>query len=300
MTRRRALSVLLPAVVVAAGGFWYRVHQTRAFFELHALLSRFPADEATVVRVDVSLLRAAGLFSEGGAAPEAEYKQFLDGSGFNYKHDLDSVVGSFSDKGSFFIARGRFDWARLREYAVKQGGSCYQDLCRMQGSTADRHISFLPLRDDALGLAVSTNDLAAAMLARPGPAVSAVLPRDPVWVSLPGSVLRGSNSLPGGLRYLLSALQSTERVLLTAGPVPAGIEARFETTCRTPDEAKVLASQLRIATSTLKDGVARDRQIQNDELAVALSSGNFDQTGRKVIGRWPLKKSLFGLLTQGI
>ena len=305
MILRKVLPLALLAVALTtASGVWYRVHQTRAFFDQHALLSRFPAEEAAVVSVDVSLLRQAGLLGSSSALPpEAEYKQFLEGTGFDYKRDLDTLVASFSDKGNFFIARGRFNWSRLREYAARQGGSCYQELCRLQGSTPDRHISFMPLRNDALALAVSTNDLAVTQLTRPGQPITATLPAEPVWLSLPGSELRKPNALPGGLRYVLSALQTADRILFTVGlgnPASAGIEARLETTCRTADDAKVLASQLRIATSTLKQALAHDPQAQADELAALLTAGNFDQTDRKVFGKWPVKSNLLALLTQGL
>ena len=168
---------LLAVALATAGGVWYQMHRTSAFFDTRALLSRFPAEQATVVSANVSLLRKAGFLEVSQAPPEAEYKQFLDGTGFDYKRDLDSVVASFSSQGTFFIARGRFNWVRLRDYAVRQGGSCYQDLCRMQGSTPERHISFLPLRHDALALAVSTNDLAATRLAQQGQPVTATTGR---------------------------------------------------------------------------------------------------------------------------
>ncbi len=295
---------LLAVALAAAGGIWYQMHRTSVFFDTRALLSRFPAEQATVVSANFLLLRQAGFLEASQAPPEAEYKQFLDGTGFDYKRDLDSVVASFSSQGTFFIARGRFNWARLRDYAVRQGGSCYQDLCRIQGSTPDRHISFLPLRDDALALAVSTNDLAATRLAQPGQPVTTALPTEPVWISIPGSEMRKPNALPGGLRYMLSALQNTDRIIITAGPAAAGIEARLEarleTTCRTPDDAKVLASELRIATSTLKQAIAQDPQLHGDELAAMLSAGSFDNADRKVLGRWPLGKNLLAMLTAGI
>jgi hypothetical protein len=300
-SRRRILLASVAAVVCLAGGsVWYRFHQTNAFFEPHILLSRFPPEEATVLSIDFSLLRHAGLLTDSKVPLESEYKQFLDGTGFDYKRDLDSVFASFSDSGNFFIARGRFDWDRLRAYVNRQGGSCYKDLCRVQGSTPERHISFLPLRKDAIALAVSSNDLAATRLSNTGQRVSAALPTAPVWLSIPGSELRKQVSAPSGIRVMLSALQNAERVVVTVGPSINGIEANLDTTCKTPDDAKVLASQLRITTATLKEAVARDRQAQNDELAMLLTAGHFDQKDRKVTGTWPVKKSLLDALTQGI
>src|SRR5580704_4667831 len=203
----------------------YRIHATRAFFNPPALLSRFPAEDALVMSADFSALRRAGLLAASKSPLEPEYKQFLEGTGFDYKRDLDSVVASFSRSGTFFIARGRFDWKKLRAYAAREGGSCYQDLCRIQGSTPERHISFLPLRDDALALAVSTNDLAATRLTNAAEPVTTPLPSSPVWLSVPGEELRRPDALPPGLHLMLSALTSTERVVITLGPTGKGIEA---------------------------------------------------------------------------
>jgi hypothetical protein len=284
-----------------AGGFvWFRIHRTNAFFEPHALLGRFPAEEASVLSVDFKSLRQAGLLTGSKSPLEADYKQFLDGTGFDYRRDLDLVVASFSAHGNYFIARGHFNWAKMRDYVAKQGGSCYQQLCRVQGSTPDRHISFLPLRDDAIALAVSTNDLAATAMTNAGQPIAAELPSAPVWLSIPGAELRRPNTLPGGLHLMLSALQNTDRITVTLGTAPTGMQARLETVCKTAVDAGVLASQLRITTASLKEALARDKDAQNDELAAALISGSFDQNDRKVVGTWPVRKSLLESLTSGI
>ena len=49
----------------------------------------------------------------------------------------------------------------------------------MQGSTPERRISFLPLRDDIMALAVSTDDLAATRLTKTGAPVNTPLPQRP-------------------------------------------------------------------------------------------------------------------------
>ncbi len=310
MIFRKPSPVVLLAGLIAlafggAGGLaWFNVHQANSFFEPHALLARFPAEESAVLSIDFNLLRRAGILTASKAPLEADYKQFLDGTGFDYRRDLDSLVASFSSKGNFFIARGRFNWKKLRDYAAKQGGSCYQQLCRVQGSTPDRHISFLPLRDDAIAIAVSTNDLAVTALTNRGQPVTTVLPSAPVWMVIPGAELRRPNTLPPDFRLMLSALQSADRITLTIAPVSAdpdgGIEARLETICRTPGDAGVLTSQLRTTTATLKEAVARDKEAQKDELAAMLTAGRFDQSDRRVTGTWPIRKSLLDSLTAGI
>ncbi len=298
--RFAAAAIVFAAVVLAGAGVWFRVHETRAFFAPAALLSRFPVEDALVLSADFKTLRRAGLLAESKTPLEAEYRQFLEGTGFDYKRDLDSLVASFSRSGTFFIARGRFNWKKLRDYTARQGGSCYQDLCRIQGSTPERHISFLPLRGDAIALAGSADDLAATRLTKTGAAVTAPLPQAPVWLSVPGVELRRADALPPGLHLMLSALTAADRVVITLGPSAQGIEAALEATCRTPDDAKILASQLSSTTGILKEALAQDKNASGGELAAMLTGGRFDRTDRTVTGRWPVRRSLLDALTEGL
>jgi hypothetical protein len=293
-------AVLLTGLLLAGGVVGYKIHSRRAFFDRRVLLSRFPAEDALALNIDFTALRAAHLLPDSKAELEPEYKQFLDGTGFDYKRDLDSVVASFSGSGKFFIARGRFNWVKLRDYAVRQGGSCYQDLCRIQGSRPERHISFLPLRDDAIALAVSTDDLAAARLTKTGQPVTAPIPAAPVWISVPGAELRHQDSLPPGMHLMLSALTSADRIVITLGPGPKGIEAHLEATCRTQDDARILAGRLRTTTILLKEALTRDKKAADDEVGTLLTAGSFEQTDRHVNGTWPIRKTLLDALTGGI
>ena len=168
----------------------------------------------------------------------------------------------------------------------------------MQGSTPERHISFLPLRGDAIALAVSTNDLAAARLVTAGQPVTGSIPAGPVWLSVPGSVLRQRNAVPAGLRGMFTALLNTDRVVVTIQPSGGGLEARMEASCKSAADAAVLASQLRLATSALRDALAAEKQ--DDELAAMMKSGTFDENGSRVVGRWPVRKTLLDSLTAGI
>lgn len=292
-------------MLLAGGAVWFRIDSTRAFFDPHALLSRFPAEDALAVGIDVAALRRSGLLGASTMRLEPEYKEFLDGTGFDYRRDLDSVTASFAHSGNYFIARGRFNWAKLREYVAHSGGSCYRDLCRVQGSRPERRISFVPLResllgDDAIALAVSTNDLAATLLMKTGQPITTAIPSAPVWISVPGSELGRQSSLPEGMRLMLSSLRAANRVLITLGPGAHGIEAHMEATCRTQDDARALASQLRATTSMLKQALTHESNPASDEVANLLVAGSFDHADRRVTGTWPVKKSLLDALTSGI
>jgi hypothetical protein len=306
--RRIAFAAVLAGLSAFAVIAGFRIQSNRSFFEPRHLLSRFPAEDALALSIDVDSLRRAGLL-ESKAGTEPDYRQFVDGTGFDYRRDLDSVSASFSQSGSYFIARGRFHWDKLREYTIRQGGSCYGDLCRVAGSRPERHISFLPLRDDAIALAVSTDDLAATRLTKTGPAITAAVPSSPVWISVPGAALRRQNSLPPGMHLMLSALTGADRIVVTFGPVnksneAKAIEARMEATCRTADDAKNLVSRLRSVTTVLKEAAARlpekDKPPAEDEITALLTAGSFDQKDRRVNGKWPVRRTLLDALTAGI
>jgi hypothetical protein len=292
--------IAFSAIVLAGAAIaLMQLRSSRAFFDERNLLSRFPAEEALAMSIDVSSLRKAGLLKPSGISVEPDYKQFVSGTGFDYRRDLDSLVASFSRSGTYFIARGHFDWARLREYAARQGGSCYQDLCRVQGSKPERHISFLPLRKDAIALAVSSNDLAATILTKAGQRVTADLPIAPAWISVPGSELRKQDALPPEMHLMLSALSTADRVIITFGPSGSGIEAQLQATCRTTTDAGVLASQLRSTTSMLKEALVRSKAAK-DDITAFLTAGIFDQADKRVTGHWPVSPGLIDALTSGI
>jgi hypothetical protein len=290
-----AIAALLAGLLLASGIAGFKIHSTRAFFDQRALLSRFPAENALALSIDVAVLRRTGLLDESKTSLEADYKQFVEGTGFDYKRDLDSVVASFSHSGNYFIARGRFNWAKLRDYAVREGGSCYQDLCRVQGSRPERHISFLPLRNDALALAVSTDDLAATRLTKAAQPVTTAIPAAPAWISVPGAELRRADLSP-----LLSPLMSADRIVITLEPAGQAIEAHMEATCRTPEDARILAGQLRSTTAILKQRLALYKTTADDYVETMLTAGSFNQTDRRVTGRWPVGKGLLDALTAGI
>ena len=297
---RRVTQAIIGAAILLAGVFLFlKVREGRTFFEPAVLLSRFPVEEAAVLSADAATLRKAGFLAAPATAPEPEYHQFVLDTGFDYRRDLELVAASFSASGTYIIARGHFDWVKLEAYARRQGGNCYQRLCRMQGSKPDRRISFLPLRDDTIALAVSTDDLAAAKLENPGPKLTAKLPTEPVWLSVPGTFLRNRDALPASLRVTLSGVINADRLVFTISQVGQGIELRMQATCRSLDDARILQSQLRSNTTLLKEAIAKGPAAA-DDLTRTLAAGNFDQTEKLVAGKWPLSRALLDSLTSGI
>jgi len=151
-----------------------------------------------------------------------------------------------------------------------------------------------------MALAVSTDDLAANRLTKQGSAIKAEIPAAPVWVLVPGAALHDASAFPPGLRLMLSALTNADRLVVTVGLSGTVLAATMDATCRTKDDAHLLASQLRVVTANLKEAVANDPAAQSDELVKVLAGGTFDDAGMRVSGEWPLSKALIAGLTSGI
>ncbi len=260
------------------------------------LLRRLPTQDATVLGLDVRALRNSGLLkllAAAKAVEEPEYQAFVGNSGFDYQRDLDSALVAFAPSGTFFVVRGRFDWKKLEGYAQTNGGSCYDRLCRMPGSTPERRISFLPLNTDLMALAVSSDDLAASRLTKPGPQRELDIPSQPVWLSIPGSSLQSPGAVPGAAKVFARALIGVDRVTLTIGPHDENYEARLEAVCRTAEDAKSTSAQLTNLTGMLS-GLTKSKAP--DDLPALLAAGSFSHLDRKVFGYWPIRKTLIASL----
>ncbi len=162
---RRAVLVSGVALVVAVGAlyFWWG----RDLASRESALERLPVEDAAVLSVDFAALRRGGmldLLAGPVVEEEPEYKGFVAKTGFDYRKDLDHAFVSFHSAGTYFLARGRFDWGRLQAYAKEQGGGCFDDVCRMTGSLPSRRISYFLLRSDLLAMAVSPDESAATRM----------------------------------------------------------------------------------------------------------------------------------------
>ncbi|HVX66258.1 MAG TPA: hypothetical protein VHA11_06645 [Bryobacteraceae bacterium] len=291
------LAVLCAAVI---GGVAYlragRVTQA-------SLLSRLPADNALILAVDFRALRrdgVLGLFSASRMMQEPEYRAFVDGTGFDYLNDLDSALVSFHPSGTYLLLRGRFDWKNLREYVLQKGGTCYNTLCKVGGSTPQRHISFYPLQPGVMALAVSEDDAAATKMQLRGQANKFSIPDDPVWALIPVSGLKDSSSAPPGTRAFARALGAAESVLFAAGPDAGQMTLRMDAACRTPAAARALAAELRETTARLRELITREHQTPNAaDLSGVLAAGAFEPSDTHVLGRWPLGRDFLENLAGG-
>jgi hypothetical protein len=240
-----------------------------------------------------------GIFGASRMMQEPEYRAFVDGTGFDYLNDLDTALISFHSSGTYLLLRGRFDWKSLKDYVVRQGGSCYNSLCKVGGSTPKRKISFFPLQPGIMALAVSEDESAAINLQAAGPARDFVIPEDPVWALIPISSLKDSATAPG-TRAFARTLGAADNVLFAAAPEGRQITLRMDATCRTFGAARAMETELRTTTARLRELITREHQTPNAaDLSGVLASGAFESSGTHVTGRWPLPHAFLESLAGG-
>jgi len=280
----------LVAIALIFGRVWYR---SRAVSPA-ALMARLPAANSLVLWVDFQQLRRAGilqLLDKSKTSEDPDYVTFVQRTNFNYRVDLDLAVASFAPTGKFLLLTGRFDWKALRAYAASEGGRCEGDLCRMQGSTPDRRISFFPLHSHVMALAVSPDDSAALRLNATGSPTQPTPPDAPIWLSLPNSMLRSGENLPGGTRAFARSVGQAETVTLAFIPEDHRLAARLNVLCRNEVDAADVALQLQRVTSLLREMIARENQKPNPaDLSGVLTAGSFRPEGRRVLGYWPIER----------
>lgn len=296
-----ALVVVLCACLIA-GIVWLR---SRTAATAQALVSYLPnRDTSVTLFIDFTALRQSGLlaaFSGSKVTEEPEYKAFVLETAFDYAQDLDLAVVSFQPQAVLFLLRGRFDWPRLRAYAKRQNGNCHNTFCRLPGSTPERNISFFPLSNDVMAMAVSGDGSAAGnLMTRIQASGEPPLPRHPVWLSIPGSYLRSTEKFPAGTRLFAKAMEKADRVVLSLVSNNGGVEALLEAGCRTAGDASSVAGELQALTGVLREMIAKEKQTPNPkDLSGVLTAGAFRVERLRVLGRWPLPRPFLETLAGG-
>lgn len=238
-----------------------------------SLMEALPPGDGPVLYIDFAALRRSGVLDEIAGSPaieEADYRNFVDATGFDYRRDLDGVAATFLAQGNFFVARGRFAFDRLARYAQVSGGRCIKDVCSLVGSSRERQISFQLLDSRTLAVGVSASDPFAVISVKRGNrqarAVDGV-----AWLLIPRSSLHPRPGLPGILNLNLAAMAPAIEATLRLGASKEGPALMLEADCE--DEAAAV----------------RIRQ--------GLRGGDFQTVGKRVRGRWPLPVDWWKSLT---
>ncbi len=291
---RRSIVFLLLACALSGGAGWYWSRARRAAPPSN-LVAYLPTANASVIYIDVDALRRSGILAMlagSKTAEDADYRQFLDETKFDYRQDLDAIAAALKDGRIYFALRGRFHWKDLSGYAVRQNGSCHNDFCVVPGSQPNRRISFYPLRPDVMAMAIGPDDFGAYQIANQTAKAPLAAPKDPMWAIIPGVALQTMGSLPAAAKAYVPALQSAEQIIFTIGADQARqLQFGVHVTCKDATAASVLLTQLEAITKELRDVLARQRQKPDPaDLGAVLVAGSFYRDERQVYGLWPIPK----------
>lgn len=296
---RVALAVAV--VCAAAVGLFYWLRNPT--YDAGRLLAMLPAERATLVYIDSGSLRKSGLLdllAGSKAAEEADYRKFVEQTGFDYRTDLDAVAAAFVDGRAYTTLRGRFQWAKLAAYAESQGGQCRDAVCGMPGSSPERNISYYQVASNVLALAVSPDARGVTNIGPNGRKVDVPAAADPVWISVPAAVFNKLDAFPDGTRAFLSPLARAEKITFAAGPRGERLQLRAEVVCANAEAAAELAKQLTGVTGLLKDMIGRAHMTPNPrDLSGVLVSGKFEQRAVTVTGTWPIERGFVEALASG-
>jgi hypothetical protein len=120
---------------------------------LEEQVSHLPGGDGIFVIADGAVVRK---IAGDAGNEEAEYKEFVAKTGFDYRRDLDRLVAVIGEPNSYYVVTGRFDWAKISAYA----GSCVKGVCSMPASQEGKWISLMQLGQGAVAIAVSPKQLA--------------------------------------------------------------------------------------------------------------------------------------------
>lgn len=259
-----------------------------------AMLRRLPVKDSLVVAIDFAALRKLGILQmlDGSKmSHDAEYEKFVEETQFNYTQDLDYVLASFGPTGKYILARGRFDWRALHQYALSQGGRCYNALCRMAGSTPEKHISYFPAQTNLLALAVSQEDDAALRM-QEDVASDIPAPDAALWIYLPPAILKSPEQLPEGTVLFAKSVDQAKSVTLGFAPEGDHIAAKLNVLCKNDNDALLTTAELTKVTEVLKSVIVHGGQRPNPgDWSGVLSSGSFRNQGSRVFGYWPIQRA---------
>jgi hypothetical protein len=261
-----------------------------------------PPAGAPVFYFDAAALRRAGLLRllfGAKSSEEADYRAFVEATGFDYREDLDSLLAAFGDENTYILATGRFDWTRLARYARLAGGHCQGASCSLKStSRTDRFISFSKLRTGVVAIAVSRNSVEVQKFYEKAGRVWDA-PSEPVWLWLPANRVKASAGLPPGASAYLSALEGSRSASLALGGSIIDFEVRLR--AEGPSEAFALAAaeKLTQTTETVVKLLARENQTPDpNDLSGVLAAGKFQAQGTSVRGTWPVPRAFVNSLLE--
>ncbi len=142
---------LMAVSILALGGFYFWTQQRG--MSLAEQVSHLPSSDGIFVIADGAVVKK--IAGEAGGE-EAEYREFVEKTGFDYRRDLERLVAVIGEPHSYYVVKGKFDWAKISSYV----GSCVKGVCSMPASQPGKWISLMQLSSGTVAIAVSPKQLA--------------------------------------------------------------------------------------------------------------------------------------------
>ena len=142
----------LPALILILMGALYFWTRQRGM-SVAEQVAHLPSGDGIFVIADGNVVKK---LAGDGNGEEAEYRDFVQKTGFDYRRDLDRLVAVIGEPHSYFVVSGRFDWPKIAAYS----GNCVKGVCSMPASQPGKWISLMALGTGAVAIAVSPNQLA--------------------------------------------------------------------------------------------------------------------------------------------
>jgi hypothetical protein len=301
---KTALGFLGLAVAVAAVLFGINFYRHRFVRSNADLVRLLPPGDLTTFFLDFDVLRRTGtlnLLADVKPAGEKQYEEFVSQTQFHYLSDIDALAGASDGDQLFFTIRGRFDWNKLKQYALGHGGVCLRDYCTAPTSKAGHWANFLSIQSDVIGLAISPNGTAADLLRPPGRRIqqqaSDHLRDKAIWFKPSQKLIKTPADVPLAVRIFAISLQSAESVVLSVGAGSGGIAVQLNAGFPNEATAEAARNQMEIQTKMLKLQLEREQQQTSPaDLSGLLTSGTFHVVHEQVIGIWPVRQELLRAL----
>jgi hypothetical protein len=308
--RRWWLLLIVPGVAILVWAAWLQLNLSTPA----RLFGHLPADQALHLYLDARNARSSAAIRAlfGAERREAqEYRQFIEGTGFNYLTDLDAAALSMSEDRIYVVAQGRFDEARIRSYLNQQGAGCDGPLrsrpCAIAASQPGRILSFQLLDDDLLAMANAAEpDAVGRLAARPSPdarafaalAQSFVESGGLLWVTVdPPSLERAMQEPPAGALNLMlfaKALEFAERGYfgIETGE-NASLVLILSGACSSEEKAEKLREMLGSLNRLVGGAIEMGAQGGPPSPWIGvIKSGTFVRDGSGVEARWTLPGEL--------
>ncbi len=278
------------------------------------LLSALPAGAPGLVYIDLAAIRTSSFYQHRPdkgpiAIPNQDYADFIRSTGFDFEKDLDRVViaswpaGPAKDPGKMVaIAEGRFDRAKIRNYAMLKGKLDHQHghevfLFPASGQARMSTLTFLDDRRIALvtGTSVaplfdssadaSASDPARERAARLDGAAAYMITRVP---PIPDNA--GGAGSPGGAAsaQFLALARSVQWVTLAARPEGDDLRLSLEGECDNGTDAQQLKSALELVRMFGRAGLDSTKNKQSMDpatlamLQTMLSGAEVTQAAERV------------------